>query len=118
MKLFLDHCVSRRTVEHLRDLGHDIVTAKELGQERAFDPDVLELATKADRVMVTEDRGFGDVRKYPPGKYQGLVVLRVRDPASRTALHRNLEAFLDSTDRDSIRGCLVLINEARVRIRR
>jgi predicted nuclease of predicted toxin-antitoxin system len=66
MKLFLDHCVSRRTVEHLRQLGHDILTSKELGQERAFDPDVLELATKTDRVMVTEDRGFGDVRRYPP----------------------------------------------------
>lgn len=118
MKLFLDHCVSRRTVEHLRELGHDILTSKELGQERAFDSDVLASATKTDRVMVTEDRGFGDVRKYPPGSYQGVLVLRVRNPAFRTALHRNLETFLGSTDRDAIRGCLVLLDGARVRVRR
>jgi hypothetical protein len=68
--------------------------------------------------MVTEDRGFGDVRKYPPGRYQGLLVLKVRNPASRTSLHRNLDAFLGSTDRDAIRGCLVLLDEARVRVRR
>ncbi len=118
MKLFLDHCVSKRTVDHLRKLGHDILTSKDLGKEKAFDPDVLELATNTDRVMITEDRGFGDVRKYPPGQYQGVLVLRVRNPASRTALHRNLEAFLRSTDRDVIRGCLVLLDEARVRVRR
>jgi len=118
MRLFIDHCVSKRTVEHLRELGHDIVTSREIGQEKAFDPDVLELATNTDRVMVTEDRGFGDVRKYPPERYQGLLVLKVRSPAARTALHRNLEAFLSSTDRDAIRGCLVLLDEARVRVRR
>lgn len=118
MRLFLDHCVSKRTVEHLRQLGHDILTSKELGKEQAFDPDILDVATSTDRVLVTEDRGFGDVRKYPPGRHQGFLVLRVRNPALRTALHRNLEAFLGSTDRDAIRGCLVLLDEARVRVRR
>jgi hypothetical protein len=68
--------------------------------------------------MVTEDRGFGDIRKYPPAKYHGLLVLRVRNPASRDSLHRNLEAFLCSMDRDAIRGCLVLVDEVRVRVRR
>lgn len=57
MKLFLDHCVSKRTVDHLRKLGHDILTSKDLGKEKAFHPDVLELATNTDRVMITEDRG-------------------------------------------------------------
>jgi len=59
MRLFIDHCVSKRTVEHLRELGHDIVTSREVGQERAFDPDVLELATNTDRVMVTETGDSG-----------------------------------------------------------
>jgi predicted nuclease of predicted toxin-antitoxin system len=116
--LFLDHCVSRRTVEHLRELGHDIITAKDMAQERAFDPEIVELATKTDRVMVTEDRGFGDIRKYPPGRYQGVLILRVRNLASRDSLHRSLEAFLTSMDRDAIRGCLVLVDEGRVRVRR
>ncbi len=118
MKLFVDHCVSKRTVDHLRQLGHDIITAKDLGSEGALDPDILEVATRIDRVMVTEDRGFGDVRKYPPSRYQGLLVLRLRNPASRVHLPRNLGAFLSSTERDAIRGSLVLLDETRVRVRR
>jgi predicted nuclease of predicted toxin-antitoxin system len=118
MKLFVDHCVSKRTVDHLRQMGHDVITAKDLGSEGALDPDILEVATRIDRVMVTEDRGFGDVRKYPPSRYQGLLVLKLRNPASRIHLHRNLGAFLAATERDAIRGCLVLVDETRVRVRR
>jgi hypothetical protein len=38
MRLLLDHCVSKRTVDHLLQLGYDILTSKDAGIERSFDP--------------------------------------------------------------------------------
>jgi hypothetical protein len=78
---------------------------EESGKKSALDPNLLELATSTDRIRVTEDQGFGDVRKYPPSRYQGIVVVKVKSPASRIALHHHLEAFLRSVGRDEIRGC-------------
>jgi predicted nuclease of predicted toxin-antitoxin system len=70
MKLCLDHCVSKRTVDYLRQSGHDTLTAKELGKERAIDPDILALAGSTDRVMVTEDRGPSGTAS--PSGYAGV----------------------------------------------
>lgn len=118
MRLFLDHCVSRRTVDYLRQIGHEVLTSKELEKESAFDRDILAAAASTDRVLVTEDRGFGDIRKYPPRDHSGVILLRPRKPASRLELHRTLGAFFQSTDRETLRACLVLVDETRIRLRR
>lgn len=117
MNLLIDHCVSQRTVEFLRHLGHDILTLKELGKEKAKNSEVLRFAKETDRVLVTENRGFGDIRKYPPHQYQGIILLRVRNPAIRSANHRTLETFLNSTHRDALRG-VIHIDTGRVRLRK
>jgi hypothetical protein len=31
------------------------------------------------RLIITLDRGFGDIRRYPPGTHAGILVLRVDD---------------------------------------
>jgi len=118
MNLPLDHCVSQRTVEFLRQLGHDVLTLKGLGKAKARNAEVLRLATDSDRVLVTEDRGVGDIRAYPPRQHQGIVLLRVRDPAMRPVVHRTLEPFLNSTSRDALRGVLAQIEARGVRLRR
>jgi len=41
-------------------------------------------ALRDDRFVVTLDRGFGDVRRYPPGTHAGLAVLRVDSQDART----------------------------------
>lgn len=118
MNLLSDHCVSQRTVEFLRRLGHDVLTLKELGKEKAKNSEVLQLATETDRVLVTEDGGFGDIRKYPPHQYPGIILLRVRNPAFRSVIHRTLETFLNSTSREALRGVLVHVERGRIRLRK
>jgi predicted nuclease of predicted toxin-antitoxin system len=52
-------------------LGHDVDTVADEGLGGAPDPDVLAAAASEDRFVVTLDRGFGDVRRYPPGSHAG-----------------------------------------------
>ena len=40
---------------------------------RPFDPTVLAAATAENRLRITLDRGFGDVRAYPPRSHSGIV---------------------------------------------
>jgi predicted nuclease of predicted toxin-antitoxin system len=112
-----DHCLSFRTVRFLRQLGHDVVTVKQLGQQKSPDPDLLKLAESLDRVFITEDRDFGDILLYPPANYQGIIVVSTRT-RERVVLHATLQKYLATKTRDDLRHLMVLIEENIVRIRR
>lgn len=117
MRLLIDHCVSKRTSDFIKELGHEVTLLKELGLEALDDPKVLERAITRDEVLVTEDRGFGNVIKYPPSSHQGVILLLIRTRA-RKGLHEVLQQFPANTARDQLRQRLVVINEQIVRVRK
>ena len=59
MKFLLDVCAASRTLqEALVDDGHDVLSALD-GHAQASDEDLLALAFREDRVLVTRDKDFG-----------------------------------------------------------
>jgi predicted nuclease of predicted toxin-antitoxin system len=81
------------------------------------DPEVLQLAIKRDEVLLSEDKGFGNIIDYPPQSHQGVIILNIRT-RNRKGLHRVLQQFLSSVNRDRLRQTLVVIDEMIARIRR
>jgi len=55
VKLALDHHYSRRTAEQLRELGHDVVAAVEVGWETMEDRDVLDRCRDEGRALLTNN---------------------------------------------------------------
>ena len=55
MRLLIDQDVYRVTIDQLKEWGHDVVTAKELGTQRAADEDLLRKARELDRLLITRD---------------------------------------------------------------
>jgi hypothetical protein len=51
----------------LTGAGHDVDTVTDEGLIGALDRDVVAAATAAGRILVSLDRGLGDIRAYPPG---------------------------------------------------
>jgi hypothetical protein len=68
--------------------GHEIDTVVEEGLTGSPDPDVVRAATAAGRLLITLDRGIGDVRTYPPGAHAGILVLRPADQSAASVLAR------------------------------
>lgn len=68
-------------------------------------------------MLLTLDRGVGDLRRYPPGSHAGIVVLRpvAQDPESILAL---IERLTRARPLDELRGCVVVVEPSKVRIRR
>lgn len=77
MKLKLDENLPSRAINVLRALGHDVETAVEEGLAGEDDPVLLAAATSEGRLLVTMDRGLGDIRAYPPGTHAGILVIRL-----------------------------------------
>ena len=114
MRFLVDQCVYSQTIRYLRDLGHDLVTAEDLGLQRADDEVLLAKAVELARVFLTRDLDLADLRNYPPAFTTGIVVLRVT-PVTADAVHLALARFLASRTDPS--GTLVIVDHNKYRIR-
>ncbi|MGH3264167.1 MAG: DUF5615 family PIN-like protein, partial [Trebonia sp.] len=81
------------------------------------DADVLRAATAGERLLVTLDRGLGDVRAYPPGAHAGVLVLRPADQ-SAASVAGLLEQLLAGEDLDTLTGTIAVAQPGLLRVRR
>ena len=70
----------------LASAGHDVDTVTHEGLIGAPDQNVVAAATAAGRILISLDRGLGDIRAYPPGSHAGIVVLRLTDQPAAAAV--------------------------------
>jgi predicted nuclease of predicted toxin-antitoxin system len=115
VRFLVDQCVYSLTLKYLRDQGHDLLTAEDLGLQRVDDPVLLAKATELDRVFLTRDLDLADLRNYPPTLTAGIVILRIT-PTTADNVHAVLAEFLASGIEPS--GALVIVDQNKYRIRR
>ncbi len=114
MKFLLDVCIASRLLHTtLADLGHDVLSARD-GYANASDQELLELAYRENRVLVTEDKDFGELvflRRLPHPcvvRLDGLTATQEAD-AMRNLIARHSAAMRESA--------IIVVIEHRVRIR-
>lgn len=78
MRFKLDENLDVRAEAALSSAGHDVATVVGQGLGGATDSAIAQAVGVEGRVLVTLDRGFADLRAYPPGTHPGIVVLRPR----------------------------------------
>jgi predicted nuclease of predicted toxin-antitoxin system len=116
LRFKLDENLPRRVEFELRDLGHDVETALSEGLGGGPDPDLIAACALEDRVLVTLDLDFADIRAYPPGSHRGVWVLRPPKQDFDSVLKSVLAGLrLSTVERTA--GQLWVIDEKRVRIR-
>jgi predicted nuclease of predicted toxin-antitoxin system len=115
MKFLLDVCVSSRSLQaFLSGQGHDVMSALAI-DPKASDERLMAFALQDDRVLVTEDRDFGElvfVRRLPHGPIVRLVELTVDDQVSGMA------ELLESRSVELTGPVMVTLTRGRFRIRR
>jgi predicted nuclease of predicted toxin-antitoxin system len=118
MRFLIDQDVYALTVRLLSGLGHDVVTAAQLGLSQAGDVELLQAAQDQRRVLVTRDRDFG-VIVFQSGQSSATGVLYLRIlPTTQSAVHAELERVLNSYGEQELRGSFVVIEPGRHRIRK
>ena len=114
MKFLLDECAASRSLHRrLLDLGHDVVSAHD-EFARASDETLLALAYEERRVLVTEDKDFGElifVRRLPHPCIVRFVEMNIVEKlaAMRELIKRHADAMHE--------GALIVVTRDRVRIR-
>lgn len=117
MKIKLDENIPGAVAGVLRSRGHDVDTVLEESLGGRDDPTVLSAAIDEGRLLLTLDRGFGDVRAYAPGTHPGIIVLRPDDQRVPTVVAM-VEMIVDRHDVDELAGCITVVQRNVVRVRR
>lgn len=117
MRLLVDTNLSPRLAAELRRRGYDTEHVDEIGLYGADDPTILIWARDHDRIVVTADLDFADLAAAGVGAPAKVILLRLRSSRVETALSRVLVA-LATTGAALATGAVVVVEEARLRIRR
>lgn len=114
MRWIGDECVDAALVRRLRDAGHDVVYVAEVASG-ATDAQVLRRAQGESRLLLTEDKDFGDLVFRSHMAVPGLVLLRL-DPETRLRKWTRLESAIERFGQ-RLFGRYLVIEEARFRSR-
>jgi predicted nuclease of predicted toxin-antitoxin system len=117
VRLKLDENLPRDLADELTRRGHDVDTVldEQLGGRK--DPVVVDAASDDDRMVITLDRGVGDIRNFLPGSHGGVLILRPvsQDPVSILTL---VDRLLAAHELDEFSRCVAIVEPQRVRVRR
>jgi predicted nuclease of predicted toxin-antitoxin system len=114
IRFLADENVSRLVVERLRATGFDVSSVRET-TPGAPDKDILDAAGSDDRILITEDRDFGELVVRQRLKVRGVILLELdRLP---NAAEAELVAEVVRIHGSKLTGNLLVIEPARVRVR-
>lgn len=118
MKFKLDENIGRGGAELLVAGGHEVLTVRDQGLAGAPDETVFEVCVAEAIVLITLDRDFGQVLRFPPPKGGGIVVLELpARPTPDSLLSRLRELLVALASQPPIDGHLWIVEPGRVRIR-
>ena len=114
MKLLADECCDLGLVEALRRDGHDVLFAVE-EMQGAIDEVILARAFDEDRLLLTEDKDFGELVYRLSLSAQGIVLLRFGPREHAIKINRLLDLLKEHAAR--LMGSFVVLEADKIRFR-
>ena len=115
MKLKLDENLSRHAADLIRTAGHDVATSDSQGLRGAVDEILFDVCKQESRALVTLDRDFSEVLRYPPAGSAGVVVLAMGHRPSHAALLARVRELLKALETRSPEGAVWIVEPGRLR---
>lgn len=109
--------VSFRTVQWLRESGHDAIHVREYGMHQADDALILSRGKQEGRIVLTMDLGFGYLLTISRQQFPSLIIFRLEDESSDN-LNRKLQMIFNHHLDDLEAGSVLSVGERRIRVRR
>ena len=116
MRFKIDENLPVEVADLLRVAGHDAMTVLEQDLGGQADRTIGVVIREEKRALITLDLDFADIRTFPPGDFEGLIVLRLtrQDKPRVLAVIERVIPLLNS---EPLAGLLWVVDESAVRVR-
>jgi predicted nuclease of predicted toxin-antitoxin system len=115
MRFLADECCDEAVVRALRASGYDVLSVSKI-TPRAEDSDVIKLAFREKRIVLTEDKDFGQLVYAHGQKALGVIFLRFPTSA-RKGISKDVLRLVKQQG-ENLFGCFVTVQPSRIRISR
>jgi len=117
MRFLADVGISRSTAADLRRHGHDVTHLREVELHRLPDDEILEMAGREQRIVLTFDLDFGDLLAAGSHAFPSVVIFRLQDQTPASVTPKLLD-LLREREADLLAGAVVIVEDRRYRLRR
>jgi predicted nuclease of predicted toxin-antitoxin system len=114
VRLLVDECCDPRLVAALRGAGHDVRYGLET-DPGASDEQLVALSIEQERILITEDKDFGELAIRHGRSLPGLILIRIAPENRRRKPARVLALLAKQGER--LAGSYAVLDETRVRVR-
>lgn len=114
LRLLLDQMIDCDVAADLRALGHDVYCVGELGMARADDAEIIEVAVRQNRILITLDEDFGDWAILPLNQHPGVIRIKAH-PTTTEMIESVLFPFLKNCRNQDFLNRLVIVRRSGVR---
>ncbi|HWR59793.1 MAG TPA: DUF5615 family PIN-like protein [Thermodesulfovibrionales bacterium] len=116
MKLFANENLFEPIINYLRKAGRDVLSVRE-GLSGISDDEVYKRACKEKLVIITMDKDFSRIFRFPPEKCAGIIVVKIYKRTVEETLELFKKHFVSISEKDISKN-LVVITADGVRIHR
>ncbi len=117
MKMFANENLFEPIIDYLKGLGHDVLSIRDSGLSGISDNVVYQRACRDDMVIITMDKDFSRIFRFPPEKCGGIIVVKIYKRTVDETLSI-FKKYYDSIQEKDIHKNLVIITPDEVRIKR
>ena len=117
MRVKVDEDLPKAALTIIVNYGHDAVSVLAQGMGGWKDPAVWRAIQAEGRFLITADKGFADIRNYPPGTHAGILLLRPDQSGIRPVVEL-LQRALMTCNLESLAGSVVVVTPQGIRVRR
>lgn len=116
MKFIADMGISVKSVEFLKQRGHDAFHLHEQGLDAFSDAEILNIARRDGRVVLTHDLDFGELIAASGDSLPSVVIFRLKNMRPEV-VNESLKKILSNYSNFLEQGCVLSVTEKHVRVR-
>ena len=113
MRFLADESCDFAVVRALRETGHDVAAVRDLSRG-APDDVVIELTVRENRILLTEDKDFGQLVYAYAANPPGVIFIRFPGNARRTLVDAIMR--LVAMGEEKIKGKFIVVQPGRIRV--
>jgi len=115
MQFLADENLEKPIVDWLREEGHDVIYIAEEAPS-IKDEKIIQLALKENRILITNDKDFGELVFHYGNITSGIILIRSKDKRFQKKLELVKQVLKEI--KNKISGNFIVVNENGIRIKK